>query len=1087
MAILDSVEDPVFVKDHQSRLVLVNDAFCDLFGRERNDIIGKTLAEDVPVEEREHFLKIDKQVIANGKELFLEETLTIRGGESRTILTHKKRISDERGNKYLVGTIRDITTQKHAESLSRINRLNELQLSAAKLLSMPDVEPVRTFRGLTQLLSTHFNAVCDISVLNRSSGTIRPIAMYHSDNEVHETIENLFTETELKEGQGLVGSVIDTGKEVCIRQVPESMQVGPAEINPKIVPVSLMYVPLIGSRGVIGSLNLTRIIGTESFDEHELEQIRTIGKYISLFVENSLLKEEQKVEEQLRLIAEAQLERDKRWAEFKLEVSSVLANVSSELGEILQEFAFRVSVFFDVVCDIHLLNDEDDTIKLIALHHTNDSVRRTIEDHLVNRKLKVGQGMVGKVVETGVEFFVEKLPVELRKKSEEHGVNPVIVPVSFAYLPMSSRGMVLGTLDLTRLSGQQALTEEELQRARDLAGHAAMIIENRVLQAKQRKEIRLRKKAEQKLERTSKVLSRMEAETRAILNTIPIYIARVSKDFKYLFLNEMYRNMNIDPRKTEGKHISTVLGEDGFERLKSKFERVSDGNLLSYDYDAIMADGVHRYFSVALAPDITDDGNLVGYYVCSTDITSKVEAEMTAKLTQDRMETLSLNSGDAFFFHDSEQKILDVNQVAIDMLGYSREELLRMKAYQIDPRWKGEVYQRYLKELPANLPQTFDTTVFRKDGTEVPVEVRFVKRKEARRTYIQSLIRDRTEKREQELKLKQSENQLRLIFDNVEDFIATVSEEGVVESVNKTTQGVTQEDVIGGSVFDWYPDPEVRAKVVAGFELLRTTGKGFEVETNSYAGPDGSIRTYYNKYLAKFEDGKFYKAILIIRDITDEKNKERAEMNAVLRGQEQERKRLGAELHDGIGQILSAIALQVSQIREEKSVSDSEVLSDQLKKLNLNLQSAIREVRGISHDLMPEVLESFGLKEAVKQVCNSLQDRAGLQVKFDHVDLEPRYNPLVEMNLYRIAQELMNNIHKHSKCTRVFVSLMDHGDTLNLTVEDDGGGFDKNQDANGIGLKNVSSRVALMGGQIDVESAIGSGTLINIEVPKRVV
>jgi signal transduction histidine kinase len=105
-------------------------------------------------------------------------------------------------------------------------------------------------------------------------------------------------------------------------------------------------------------------------------------------------------------------------------------------------------------------------------------------------------------------------------------------------------------------------------------------------------------------------------------------------------------------------------------------------------------------------------------------------------------------------------------------------------------------------------------------------------------------------------------------------------------------------------------------------------------------------------------------------------------------------------------------------------------------------------------------------------------------VSFNHIDLEHRYDQVIEVNLFRITQELLNNVQKHSKCKHVYVSLMDYGDTLNLTVEDDGVGFEREGISNGIGLRNVRSRVNMIKGEIDVESAKNSGTLINIEVPK---
>ncbi|MCB8998924.1 MAG: PAS domain S-box protein [Bacteroidales bacterium] len=117
--IINSIGDPVFVKDDDSRLLLVNDAFCEIFGLSRENIIGKTLAEDVTPEEQEIFLRIDKQVLKDGKENINEEQLTVRGGETRTISTRKSRFIDSYGNKFLVGAIRDITERKKIEEALR--------------------------------------------------------------------------------------------------------------------------------------------------------------------------------------------------------------------------------------------------------------------------------------------------------------------------------------------------------------------------------------------------------------------------------------------------------------------------------------------------------------------------------------------------------------------------------------------------------------------------------------------------------------------------------------------------------------------------------------------------------------------------------------------------------------------------------------------------------------------------------------------------------------------------------------------------------------------------------------------------------
>jgi PAS domain S-box-containing protein len=983
-----------------------------------------------------------------------------------------------------LGYATDLTsTVEQQEELDRLNKYNEFLLGAAQILSQPDRKYQVALEELAENVSLYFGVVCDISILNQETGIIHPDAIYHPNKEIRDVILKLFEQRTVKKGEGLVGAVIESGKEILFNEVPEEMRVGPRAVDKRIVPISMLYVPLHGTKGVLGSLNVTRLEGQKRFSALQLDRIRRLGDYVSLFVENGLLKEREAIEMERRRSAEQQLEQEKTWAEFKLKISRVLADVDSNLEEALQEFAKQVASFFDVVCDIPLVDEETQKIIPVAIHHKDKIVCVKIKELFSKSSFKIGEGMIGNVIATGEELFAPGLSDEILKKTQDQQVDLEILPSSFCYVPLRGHYSVLGTLNLTRLHNQNPLVEEDVIQIRDLANHASSFIENRILQNTQQREIQLRTRAEQKLEKSTKVLAKIEAETRMILNAIPIYISRISKDLRYLFFNEAYKNRGIDPSSSEGKNVADVVGQDVLDELMVYVDDVLKGNLVNYEYESTMSDGVHRYFSVVLAPEFSVNGSVIGFYSCSTDKTTKVLAEREAKLTQGRFESLSLNSGDAFFFHDVAQNILDVNQVATDMLGYSRDELLTMKAHQIDPVWKGELYQKFLKALNVNTPQTLDTTVIRKDGAEVPVEVRFVKRVEGGQAYIQSLMRDRTEKKNQEDKLRHSEERMRLVFENVEDIISVHDEEGIFESVNKTSQGNTEADVIGTSLFDIY-DEKKAAEVRIKYEKLKKTGESFILE-QAYAGPDGSIILYWAKFLAIFHDEKFFKAIVIVRDITSERNREQSVMNAVLSGQEQERKRLGAELHDGIGQVLSAIALQVSQIREEVLEDDVESITSDLSSLNDNLQEAIREVRNISHDLMPEVLESFGLKEAVNQICSNLHDRSGINVMFDHVDLDQRYSQQVEVNLYRVTQELLNNILKHASCSKVFVSLMDHGDSVSLTVEDDGVGFDIEASSSGIGLSNVISRINSISGQIDIESSGNSGTLINIDVPKR--
>lgn len=161
--IMNHIGDPIFVKDEHSRLLNVNDAFCELFGLRRDQIIGKTLAEDVSPEERDSFLKIDREVLAKGTENINEESLTVRNGSTRRISTRKSRFVDAEGNKFLVGVIHDVTersrveqelkaAKEHAEEYKERFRILMLNMEAGVVIHAPDTSIVQNNQRASEIL-----------------------------------------------------------------------------------------------------------------------------------------------------------------------------------------------------------------------------------------------------------------------------------------------------------------------------------------------------------------------------------------------------------------------------------------------------------------------------------------------------------------------------------------------------------------------------------------------------------------------------------------------------------------------------------------------------------------------------------------------------------------------------------------------------------------------------------------------------------------------------------------------------------------------------------------------------------------------
>ena len=207
---------------------------------------------------------------------------------------------------------------------------------------------------------------------------------------------------------------------------------------------------------------------------------------------------------------------------------------------------------------------------------------------------------------------------------------------------------------------------------------------------------------------------------------------------------------------------------------------------------------------------------------------------------------------------------------------------------------------------------------------------------------------------------------------------------------------------------------------------------------------------------------------------------------AVLAAEEAERHRIGADLHDGIGQLLSVVKINMNglceELRPRLEADEAQRFGDALDLVD----ESVREVRGISHNLLPNALIKRGLARAVREFLDKLQRPGRLKIRLETLGLDaPRLDPTVESALYRVIQELVQNIIKHAQATEVEMQIIRHAHELTLLVEDNGVGFDvpTHGAGDGVGLQSVGSRVAYLGGTLHVDSRIGRGTTVTATVP----
>jgi two-component system, NarL family, sensor kinase len=214
-----------------------------------------------------------------------------------------------------------------------------------------------------------------------------------------------------------------------------------------------------------------------------------------------------------------------------------------------------------------------------------------------------------------------------------------------------------------------------------------------------------------------------------------------------------------------------------------------------------------------------------------------------------------------------------------------------------------------------------------------------------------------------------------------------------------------------------------------------------------------------------------------------ETEKKLAATEAVLKGEEQERTRLAKDLHDGLGGMLSGIKYSFSTMKGNLIMTPENARAFE-RSMDM-LDSSIKEMRRVAHNMMPEALVKFGLDTALKDFCNDINQSGALKVNYQSIGMENvSIDQTTAITIYRIAQELLNNTMKHAGAKNAIVQLSHSEDTISLTVEDDGKGFDKAilRGARGIGWTNIQTRVEYLKGKTDIQSAPEKGTSIHIEI-----
>ncbi len=202
-------------------------------------------------------------------------------------------------------------------------------------------------------------------------------------------------------------------------------------------------------------------------------------------------------------------------------------------------------------------------------------------------------------------------------------------------------------------------------------------------------------------------------------------------------------------------------------------------------------------------------------------------------------------------------------------------------------------------------------------------------------------------------------------------------------------------------------------------------------------------------------------------------------LQALMQGEEKERSRISRDLHDGVAGMLAAVRMHVNSLALQNNILAEQPGYRQAVSL---LDEAAYEVRKTAHNLMPETLVKHGLDVALRRYCQNISNEKALVVQYDSWGDIKRYKDSFELSVYRIVQELLNNIMKHSHADRAIVQVSQRDTILLTTIEDNGVGFNRNEiKSDGMGLHSLQSRVQAINGKLEVEAEVGSGVSAYLE------
>lgn len=542
--------------------------------------------------------------------------------------------------------------------------------------------------------------------------------------------------------------------------------------------------------------------------------------------------------------------------------------------------------------------------------------------------------------------------------------------------------------------------------------------------------------------------------------------------------------------QVKGHQIAEIIDEEyrnGFRQLIKNVFKGEQGIML---FSITGLKGGKRWLETHSVPMKDADGKITALLGVTLDVTDKKKTEQELIKNEEKYRTLVEQAVDAIALYDATGKILDVNTGSVNLLGYSKEELMEMSLQDVLTKEEIRIKPVQYDVLQQGKSTVKQRKMRRKDNSIVETEVRSQQLPDGR---FLSVIRDLTEREKAQRQIEQEKELSDKLIDSLPGVFYWFDESGKFLRWNlqfEIVTGYSAEEIAAMHPTDFF---EGAGRKQIKEAIKKVFSEGTSDAEADFISKDGTKIPYCFKAIRIYIENKPCLLGTGI-DISDRKKAER-ELNESYKAirkltgylqnvREQERTHIAREIHDELGQQLTVLKMDVSWLNKKITTTD-DAIKQKMKSLLAMLDGTVKTVRRISSELRPSILDDLGLTSAIEWHLSEFEKRSGIKTRFVNSGIELDPGDAVKTALFRIFQESLTNVARHSNAKNVMVSLTQAENSYILSIADDGKGFDKqkNLDKRTLGILGMRERTAMVDGTYEITGTPGKGTVVTVKIP----